>query len=545
MKKRENPVELPDKKHLKILKNGYVYYFTMNKRNNDKKRPEDDRQIIGKLSEDKTKLIPNKNYFKLFNCKELEEPPKIDTTLSIGQYLAIQKTSSIYDLYKSLEKNFPKQYEKIFAYALFMLDAGDSISQHYSKWAFKNYAGLDYSISSSMCSELFENISEDSVKNFFKDYIKSYREKNNLEKRLCYAFDSTNQNTYAENITLAEYGKAKKDLNLPIINTSYFADEVTGIPLYYEIFYGSLLDKAQLKYSLKKSEELGFSKLFIIFDRGYYSAENVDSIRENSYAFLLPETLNLANDYIKTYGKDIKDKAEAYIKDEKAYGIKIKLEDEILKGKFLYIFYDSIRADEERLNLQSKAACLKEKVSKEKYFSKELQEKYEKFLIITKMNFKAKKTPPVVSINTKSIQEMMDKAGFFACLSNEEINPSEMLKMIRKRDSVEKVFKRMKCGLKLDTPYAHNDATYQGKMFVCFIALNLLETFRYLIKDYLAAVSSRTTFTALEALSKIVAYKSEDDWSQKYALTKEQKEICKHLSITEKEVSHFIRNLNL
>ena len=78
------PVNLPDKKNLKILKNGYVYFFTKSNWDNSLKMPKDDRVCIGKLSEDSTKLIPNKKYFEIFQVKEIEEPDKLDTQLSVG-----------------------------------------------------------------------------------------------------------------------------------------------------------------------------------------------------------------------------------------------------------------------------------------------------------------------------------------------------------------------------------------------------------------------------------------------------------------------------
>lgn len=531
MSLKSKPVNLPDKKNLKILKNGYVYFFTKSNWDNSLKMPKDDRVCIGKLSEDSTKLIPNKKYFEIFQVKEIEEPDKLDTQLSVGSYLAFRRASEYFGLYDCLKKNFPKIYEKIFAYALYMAESNDSKGQHYEKRAFKNFSGLDSSLTSSQISELYSSIDEDSINDFFKDYQKTYKKLNKLDERLSVAFDSTNQNTNATDITLAEYGHAKKDKTIPIINNAYLVDEVTGIPLYYETFYGSLLDKIETEYSLEKFSSVGFKDVLYIMDRGYFSKKNKELMQGEKYTFLMPDTFEFVKKVIQNYGKDIKDRSTCYLDNEKCYGAKISVGDEILekfkdfKDTNLYLFYDGIRAQETRNNIVEYANNLKKHVENNyKYYNEKLAESYSSFLTIIKTSFKSKRSKFKCLINHEKIQESLDKSGFFIAVSNVDLSPEKMISAIRKRDSVEKTFKRMKSGLMLDTPFVHKDETYIGKMFLCFIALNLIETYRYLIKKYLNSVSSITTFTAIAELSKIIFYREGKKFRQKYALTKKQKE---------------------
>lgn len=94
-----------------------------------------------------------------------------------------------------------------------------------------------------------------------------YQKRKILSDKTALAFDSTNQNTTA-NVSLAGYGHAKDDKTIPIINTCYVVDENTGIPVFYEHYYGSLLDKSECSITTK-IKDLGFKKLFLILDRGY------------------------------------------------------------------------------------------------------------------------------------------------------------------------------------------------------------------------------------------------------------------------------------
>jgi transposase len=56
-------------------------------------------------------------------------------------------------------------------------------------------------------------------------------------------------------------------------------DEETGIPMWYEHYDGSLLDKVQTSFSLKKIVDAGYQKLFAMFDRGYFSEDVIKALR--------------------------------------------------------------------------------------------------------------------------------------------------------------------------------------------------------------------------------------------------------------------------
>lgn len=76
------------------------------------------------------------------------------------------------------------------------------------------------------------------------------------------------------------------------------------------------------------------------------------------------------------------------------------------------------------------------------------------------------------------------------------------------------------------------------------MALAIVETFRYHIKDFLKSTSSQTTYTILAEMSKLIIYKKKDNtWSLRYALTKRIKDILSNLNISEKNIDEFVKNL--
>ena len=76
---------------------------------------------------------------------------------------------------------------------------------------------------------------------------------------------------------------AKEDKKIPIINTCYLVDEYTGITLYYEHYYGSLLDKTECVITNQKVKGLGFKKLFFMLDRGYFSSKNIEDLANDEF----------------------------------------------------------------------------------------------------------------------------------------------------------------------------------------------------------------------------------------------------------------------
>ncbi len=537
MKNCKVRVEIPHKKEIVIDKKGYVYLIIKYEYNPKTQHTDDKRKSIGKVCEDDKKyMYPNKNYSEFFKDEILEEPSSIDTYLHFGAYLAIKQASKTFGLFDSLKRSFPKLYEKIFALALFAIDSEDSTAQHYEKWGFSNYAGLNSNLTSGNISEIYREIGEnrESREEFLKLYNEEYSRNNKIDERRVLAFDSTNQNTSAntENMKQAEFGKAKKDKTLPIINTAFFTDEKTGIPVYYESFYGSILDKTETPFTKEKIDSLGFKKYFFIMDRGYYSEKAIKSFKNDEFAMMCPETLSEVKSIIKKYRSVIADKIEAHIPEENVFGTRVN--EEYKNGLFYYVFFDPETKHDEENTILGKINHMIAELSKPKvYYSKKLANKYSKYFTLIRDNKKGKSKFQILK-NNDVIQEELDNAGLFVIVSNVKMTASEMIQIARKRDTVEKNFKTLKTHLLFDKPDVYNDKSFNGKMFVMFIALNLLTTYKYLIKSHLDEISSRTIHTSLALLNKIIVEKKGDYWTLRYALTKKSKDILSLLGYDNK-----------
>ena len=93
--------------------------------------------------------------------------------------------------------------------------------------------------------------------------------------------------------------------------------------------------------------------------------------------------------------------------------------------------------------------------------------------------------------------------SLFVILSNVNLSAEEMIKVARMRDCNEKAFKRMNNHFGLSKTYSHSAMTYEGKMFIAFVALITVETYRYYIRPVLNAISSITTRSTIGELNSV------------------------------------------
>lgn len=541
---RDKEVSIPNK-NTRIYSNGYVYYMTNSTYSKSGARCVEERVCIGKVTSSKM-MMPNETYYFYFNKDALLQlPPKIDTYLHAGQYIAMNKVISSIGAYDALLKHFgSERTEKIIALALHINSNENCVGQDYDGWAFSNYSGLDISLSSGNISEIYKDILPEDVDSFLKLYKDNYKNIFKESSKLdCYAFDSTNQNTSSLNIEGAEFGKAKDPDNLRIINTAYMTDEDTGIPIYYEHFLGSLLDKTQINNSKLKLTELGYQELFFVFDRGYYAKEGIcEMMKENQIAILAPESVSSTKNIIDKYINTIKNNEQYYLPRNNIYGIKIKSNSFLDRELNVYVYYDDDTAKLERDTMHGKLISLEARISAIRVLNEDVEKTYDSYFELTQGEGHI-----LTKRKNDIIQSYLNRAGFFVVVSNKDLTLEQMIKVVKNKDCVEKNFRRMKSTFDASKTYCHSGITYEGKMFIVFIAILMSQGLCYYLEPYFKKMSSRTFRTTMNELNKLIIYKSKknDAWLMKYALTKQIKEIFQLLNITEEDVEKYIEGIKL
>lgn len=591
LKVKPKPVPIPEGGRIRIQKNKYVYWYDESKWDNEKKQTIDNRVSIGQLDPDNPgMIIPNKNYYTIFTniddvvlkkVKDIEysqentqnveinkenideksneinnnlnidipEPGAQSRYIGYGLYIAMYTATCMSGCLQALKDTFQRYWKFIFAIAIKAIESSNFVAQRFPGWYFKNYCGLENPLSSPDISNLFLEIGkdQDSVDNFFEKFKTNYTHEFNKNDELVVSFDSTTINTHSQNNKYAEYGHPKDNEGLPNSNFAMFVDQITSIPIYMEHFFGSLLDKSQSPFTLEKVEDLGFKKLMFMMDRGYFTKEDLKVYANYKFGIMCPDNLTFVKDTIAKYGNLINDNHYYYIDEYDVYGIH-KKNVEIFDDKLdVYLYYDANTQRDEVNMIHSKIKKMKELLKKEKNYSEELNKKYKPWFSIEKIDKRNSAGQNFVFEENKyKIQEMIDVAGYFVIVSNSGYSLKKMIKTAKERDKGEKAFRRLKSAFDLDKTGTHNDMTYKGKMFVAFVALIIIESYRWFIKDILNKTSSTTTATTIDELNKYEIFKKNDNsYMPLYAMTKKQKEIFNCLNLSEEDVIKSVRKLSL
>ena len=571
-------VDLPPEENRIVLSSGYVYFYTEMKYDPVTKRTKDNRKAVGKLSaDDPLKMHPNQNYYSLVaekNSSSLDQPPT-DTVSStneeadlgddesnyflpkpmarhvnVGHYIGLFKAAERIGMITALQKAFPMHWEKIFALVTYVIDTSCSTAQLFPYWGYQNYCGFSKPFSDSTISEVYSFIGKDdwAIDRFIRDFNNNYQKSVPTDKERIVAFDATNRNTTCKENRYAQFGKPKvKKDGVPQVNTALMVDEKTGIPLYYENYFGSLLDKNETTISAERVKELGFEKLMFVMDSGYASKDCIDSIKElYEFSVMTPDSFDVVKYMMEKYAVTIKENTTYYLWSEDAYGIQ---EQEIaaFDGKYnAFLFYDSQRGKEEVDSIHDKARALLKTALERKRYTETFRKTYAPYILIetcqmnpvTKQNFTAK-------INTEAVAEEVRKAGYFVVISNSNLSPERILQITRGRDKGEKAFQRFKSSLDMSASGTHNTLTYDGKTFMAFCALIVSEAFRWYLKEILSARTSTTMETCLAELRNFqMQIKSNGKYMPLTAMTKVQKEIYIKLGMDWASVIKVIRTLN-
>ncbi len=203
----------------------YVYLTTGVQYSSKDKKSQPKRVLIGKLDKN-GELIPNKNYMELFGS-DLELPGEKSDYVSYGPYAvtdAICKENGMKELLSSV---FDEDGMRILDTALFMVMSENNRMTHFEDYEYDHVLFSDNEVTDTSVGNLFSRIRPKDIDAFIKAWVKLH-----LSDRMLYlAYDSTNMNSVAGNIELAEYGHAKDNADLPQVNVSI------GYPKIMRIFH--------------------------------------------------------------------------------------------------------------------------------------------------------------------------------------------------------------------------------------------------------------------------------------------------------------------
>lgn len=525
----------------------YVYYATRCYRKNGK--PTCDRVCIGKKDHSSGMLIPNDTYFEYFD----DTPLKNNTNnininnnsyvIDYGHFLLIDKCINDCNLLSTLESSFNDSYKEILSLAMYFLMESNTINGC-EIWFEKTQTYLNNVISNQRISELLKNITLDKRLNFFKLWKKFCKD----EKVLLY--DTTSFSSPTRNINIFDYGYNRDKENLPQINMALFFGEDSHLPLFYNVYKGSIIDKADLGNAIKYTDLLDIKNVRYIMDSRFYSIENITYFFENNKKFLMAvnNNITLVTKLMSSYGMQITN-MENRVDEYDLYGVEgeyTSLVDKEQKIKiFLYFSYK--RKDDKLKELYIKLNNLEKSLSQLEDYSDDILKPYKNYFDV---EVKDKKI--IYRRNYEKINAESEKLGYFALISNdEEINIKNALNIYKTKGTLEKTFDGLKNTIDIKNLKTDTEETLEGKIFIAFISLILKSYIENKLTNYkkeyqskeinerngLVNLSSYSSVLLLKELTKIKLTNIFGKDQLFKPLTKEQKDIYKIYNVDTNEIN--------
>ena len=564
------PIPPPGSDGRPLFNGKYVYWVSKAIWDSIKQCSKDDRKSIGIRCEDDPGMMwPNKHYVELFGYALDMHKIIHNPTMGFGNYLFALKAADQTGCLTAIKTAFPACWPKAFALIVEWISTRSSVSQYFEHWFFDNFCGFYTPLDPPAITRFYEEIGRNAYaltaypKTFFKEYKARFLSDKDGVKRAV-GCDSTNFNHVTYSNDLLGYGCAKEDKNLPIFGYMNFVDEKTGIMMYGMYHPGALLDKTQISYTLERAIEAGFELLHLMYDRGFLMKENAEYFQEIKrkhgivFSAIVPSTFKFVKQYIPDYKDCLYNSEMFYIPCENVYGLKLEehpfFVDPNDPDKYgdenklfdLYLFYDDLRASQERNSISERVNATMRMVESAKRYSEALVNSASPLVIVTPCEPDPKTGKDFVyERNINHIQEMKDMAGYFVTMSNSGETPEGEIIVVRRRDMSEKSYIRRKTFDDMKTPGTANQHSFRGKCLIADMAQNVAESVRYVATPYLQAKSSRTVETLMCELAKVKLYINDDGiGSPLYALTRQQKELFACLDLTPEAVEAYMRSIH-
>ena len=481
----------------KDKRSGITYaYESVSTWDKKKKQSRSKRTLIGRVDEETGEIVATDGRMK--GEKALRRPAKAKKTnqysrIFFGATYLLDAIGDKLGLTNDLRQCFPDKYKQILSIVYYLILEDKNPLYRFEKWGLLHKHPCGENISSQRSSEIFSEIGDAAVQQFFQ-----LQGKRRTEQEY-WAYDITTISSYSECLNQVQYGHSKENNGLPQIKLAVVFGEKSGLPFYYRKLAGNIPDLMTVETLLSDLETLGLKKVKLVMDRGFYSAENINGLFKEHRKFLVSVKMSLK--YVKSELDKVYDNLltfEYYNEDYELYSATVPYEwpysqarpykGDILEEKrriYLHLYYNIDRAAEDQKCFDRELMELrKELVSGE--YKQEHEKLYKKYFTV--------KTTPVRGINVTVKEDAVKKAkryyGFFALLSNEKMNPITALELYRNKDMVEKAFGNLKERLNFRRTLVSSEQSLYGKMFVEFVALIYLSYLNkrmrdaHLYKDY-------------------------------------------------------------
>lgn len=464
----------------KNKKTGVIYvYESVSHWDKEKKQSRAKRKCIGKIEPGSSEVIPTKK-------KQRKSEDSIPSTASrsfFGATYLFDKIGEKLGITEDLKRCFPDSYKKLLSIAYYLILEDRNPLSRFPKWSAIHKHPYGKNISSQRSSDLFGSVNEHS-----KDRFLSLQGKRRIEKEY-WAYDITSISSYSKCLKQVKYGFNKSNEPLPQINLALLFGEKSNLPFYYRKLAGNIVDVKTIKNLLADISFLGYDKVKLVMDRGFYSEDNINQLYKNRIKFLISTKTSLG--FVKAQIEKLRPSInnwDNYDQKHDLYASTTSIswdykqnrpnKGDIVKDKrrmYMHVFFNPERAVDEEKNLAKLLCALKTELK-----SGKLNPKHEKMY---SKYFDYSTVGNTITAKQEVIDETKKNYGYFVLLSNEINDATKAIEIYRNKDLVEKAFCNLKDRLNFNRPGVSSDKNLDGKLFVEFLALIYLSYIKKQMQD--------------------------------------------------------------
>lgn len=476
-------------------RSGITYvYESVSYWDKEKQQPRSKRSLIGKRDPATGEIIPTdgrgrKRRDPKAGTTEVKPGPVPFTVADRKFYGATYLLDQIGDslgLTEDLKACFPSFYKQIQSIAYYLILESDSPLFRFEKWSALHRHPYGANIPSQRSSELFAGISEESKQLFFSCLAKRHQPDE------YWAYDTTSVSSYSQTLRQVQYGKNKESDPLAQLNLALVFGQDSGLPFYYRKLSGNIPDVSTIKNLLADFKVLGFDKVKLVMDRGFYSEANINALLGERLKFIIAAGTHLA--YVRRHIDGIYDSIRSFENLDEQYGLyssTIRTDWEFQKERpnkkdvirekrrvYLHAYFNIEKYADEEAHFDRRLLSMKGEILSGKR-NPDHETFYKKYFEVTDTPVRGIK----VAVKEDVVKQKKRYFGFFALMTNEKMDAITALTLYRNKDMVEKAFGNIKERLNLRRLLVSSEKSLDGKLFVAFVALIYLSYLKKQMQD--------------------------------------------------------------
>lgn len=479
--------------HDKRSGNTYVYE-SVSYWDKEKQQPRAKRTLIGKRDPATGEIIATDGRGKK-RRHGVNEPSEVkpgpvpfsvaDRKFYGATYLLDQIGDSL-GLTEDLKACFPTLYKQIQSIAYYLILESDSPLFRFEKWSTLHQHPHNANIPSQRSSELFAGLTEESKQLFFRCLARRHQPDG------YWAYDTTSLSSYSQTLRQVQYGKNKENDPLAQLNLALVFGQDSGLPFYYRKLAGNIPDVSTIKHLLADFNALGFDKVKLVMDRGFYSEDNINALLGERLKFIIAAGTHLS--YVRKQIDRVYDSIRSFENLDEQHGLyssTIRTDWEFQKERparkdvirekrrvFLHIYFNSEKYADEEAHFNRRLLSMKREITSKKRDPNH-EAFYKKYFEVTDTPVRGGKVP----VKEDVVKQAKRYFGFFALMTNEKMDPITALTLYRNKELVEKAFGNIKERLNLKRLLVSSEKSLDGKLFVAFVALIYLSYIKKKMQD--------------------------------------------------------------